>query len=89
MSDCEARVIKIIAQQLSTQESKIKHEYKFIEDLGADSLDIVELIMALEDEFGTKIPDNEAELLTTVGEAIAYVESKVGAEGASAGAESK
>ena len=77
MTDTAARVIKIIAQQLSTQESKIKLEDKFIEDLGADSLDIVELIMALEDEFGTKIPDDEAEILTTVGEAIEYIEKKI------------
>lgn len=77
MTETAARVKKIIAQQLNTQEGKIKLEDKFIEDLGADSLDIVELIMALEDEFGTKIPDDEAELLTTVGEAIAYVEKRV------------
>ena len=77
MTDNAARVIRIIAQQLGKQESKIKLTDKFIEDLSADSLDIVELIMALEDEFGTKIPDDEAELLTTVGAAIEYVENKI------------
>ncbi len=78
MSDTAARVIKIIAAQLGTQESKIKMEDKFMEDLGADSLDIVELIMRLEEDFSTKIPDEEAEKLTTVGAAIAYIESKLG-----------
>ena len=77
MTDNEARVIRIIAQQLGKQESKIKRTDKFIEDLSADSLDIVQLIMALEDEFGTKIKDDEAELLTTVGDAIDYVEAKI------------
>ncbi|MBR0459110.1 MAG: acyl carrier protein [Victivallales bacterium] len=78
MSDTAARVIKIIAAQLGTQESKIKMEDKFMEDLGADSLDIVELIMRLEEDFSTKIPDEEAEKLTTVGAAIEYIEQKLG-----------
>jgi acyl carrier protein len=72
------RVIKIIVDQLNVREEDVKPEAKFIEDLAADSLDTVELVMALEEEFGMEIPDEEAEMLTTVGDAIKYVESKLG-----------
>jgi acyl carrier protein len=71
----ENRVKSIIADQLGIAEEQIKPESKFIEDLGADSLDIVELIMAMEEEFQTEIPDEEAEKIRTVGDAIGYVSS--------------
>lgn len=71
----EKRVKSIIADQLGVTDDKITPESKFIEDLGADSLDIVELIMAMEEEFGTEIPDEEAEKILTVGDAINYVTS--------------
>ena len=71
----EARVKSIIADQLCLAEEEIKEESKFIEDLGADSLDIVELIMAMEEEFQTEIPDEEAEKIRTVGDAIGYVKA--------------
>jgi acyl carrier protein len=71
----EARVRSIIADQLGLSEDDIKPESKFIEDLGADSLDIVELIMAMEEEFQTEIPDEEAEKIRTVGDAIEYVQA--------------
>lgn len=71
----ENRVKSIIADQLGISEEQIKPESKFIEDLGADSLDIVELIMAMEEEFQTEIPDEEAEKIRTVGDAIGYVQS--------------
>jgi len=73
--DLEARVKEIIADQLGLSEEEIKDEAKFIEDLGADSLDIVELIMAMEEAFETEIPDEEAEKIATVGDAIAYVKA--------------
>jgi acyl carrier protein len=71
----EARVRSIIADQLGITEEEIKPESKFIEDLGADSLDIVELIMAMEEEFQTEIPDEEAEKIRSVGDAIEYVKA--------------
>ncbi len=71
----EARVRSIIADQLGITEEEIKPESKFIEDLGADSLDIVELIMAMEEEFQTEIPDEEAEKIRTVGDVMEYVKS--------------
>lgn len=71
----EARVRSIIADQLGISEDEIKPESKFIEDLGADSLDIVELIMAMEEEFQTEIPDEEAEKIRCVGDAIEYVKA--------------
>ena len=71
----ENRVKSIIADQLGVAEDQITPESKFIEDLGADSLDIVELIMAMEEEFQTEIPDEEAEKIRTVGDAINYVTS--------------
>ncbi|MBL8309894.1 MAG: acyl carrier protein [Burkholderiales bacterium] len=73
MSDIEARVKKIVADQLGVAEADIKNESSFVDDLGADSLDTVELVMALEEEFGTEIPDEEAEKITTVQAAIDYI----------------
>ena len=71
----ENRVKSIIADQLGVDEEQIKPESKFIEDLGADSLDIVELIMAMEEEFQTEIPDEDAETIRTVGDAVNYVQT--------------
>ncbi|HJO08534.1 MAG TPA: acyl carrier protein [Verrucomicrobiota bacterium] len=68
------RINKIIVEQLGVNEDQIKPEAKFIEDLGADSLDTVELVMALEEEFGTEIPDEEAEKLQSVGDVTKYIE---------------
>ena len=73
MSDIEQRVKKIVADQLGVAEAEIKTESSFVDDLGADSLDTVELVMALEEEFGTEIPDEDAEKITTVQQAIDYV----------------
>jgi len=68
------RIKKIIVEQLGVNEDQVKPEAKFIEDLGADSLDTVELVMALEEEFGTEIPDEEAEKLQSVGDVIKFIE---------------
>ena len=76
MSSVADKVKKIVVEQLGVSEDQVTPEAKFIEDLGADSLDQVELVMALEDDFGSDIPDEDAEKLTTVGDAIKYVESK-------------
>ena len=73
MSSIEDRVNKIIVEQLGVKPEDVKPEASFVEDLGADSLDTVELVMALEEEFETEIPDEEAEKITTVQEAIDYV----------------
>ncbi|MCE2970206.1 MAG: acyl carrier protein [Burkholderiales bacterium] len=73
MENIEGRVKKIVAEQLGVNEADIKNESAFVEDLGADSLDTVELVMALEDEFGTEIPDEEAEKIRTVADAIKYI----------------
>jgi acyl carrier protein len=75
MSSIEDRVKKIVAEQLGVKLEEIKNESSFVEDLGADSLDTVELVMALEEEFETEIPDEEAEKITTVQEAIDYVKA--------------
>ena len=75
MSDIEARVKKIIAEQLGVNEGEIKIESSFVDDLGADSLDTVELVMAFEEEFGIEIPDEDAEKITRVKEAIDYIEA--------------
>ena len=72
----EARVRAIIVKQLGVKEQDIAIEKSFIEDLGADSLDIVELVMAMEDEFGFEIPDEEAENIRTVGDAVKYISSR-------------
>ncbi|HUT23271.1 MAG TPA: acyl carrier protein [Sumerlaeia bacterium] len=76
MSDVEAKVKEIIVEQLSVNADDVVPEAKFIEDLGADSLDTVELVMALEEEFGLDIPDEEAEKIRTVGDAVAYINAK-------------
>ena len=75
MENVEQRVRKIVAEQLGVNETEIKNESSFFDDLGADSLDTVELVMALEEEFETEIPDEEAEKITTVQQAINYITS--------------
>ncbi|GAA4652404.1 acyl carrier protein [Kistimonas scapharcae] len=75
MSTIEERVKKIVCEQLGVKEEEVTNDASFVEDLGADSLDTVELVMALEEEFETEIPDEEAEKITTVQEAIDYVVS--------------
>lgn len=77
MDDIEQRVKKVIAEQLSINEADIKNESSFIEDLGADSLDTVELVMALEDNFKIEIPDDQQEKLRTVQQAIDYISAHV------------
>ena len=73
MSNIEERVKKLICEQLGVEEEEVQSDASFVEDLGADSLDTVELVMALEEEFETEIPDEEAEKITTVKEAIDYI----------------
>jgi len=75
MENIEQRVKKIVAEQLGVNEPDVKNQSSFVNDLGADSLDTVELVMALEEEFGTEIPDEEAEKITTVQQAIDYIQS--------------
>ena len=75
MSDVFQKVKEIIVDKLGVDESAVKPEAAFVEDLGADSLDIVDLIMALEEEFGIDISDEEAQKLRTVGDAVKYIES--------------
>ena len=75
MSEIESRVKAIIVDKLSVDESEVKPEASFTDDLGADSLDTVELIMEFEKEFGISIPDDQAEKITTVGDAISYIEA--------------
>lgn len=78
MSKIEERVIKVISEQLNVEEAQVKPEASFIQDLGADSLDLVELVMSLEKEFNCEIPDEDAEKITTVQSAIDYVNSLQG-----------
>ena len=73
MSNIEDRVKKIVAEQLGVKEDEVSNDSSFVDDLGADSLDTVELVMALEEEFDTEIPDEEAEQITTVQLAISYI----------------
>ena len=73
MSSVEERVKKLICEQLGVKEDEVNDDASFVEDLGADSLDTVELVMALEEEFETEIPDEEAEKITTVKQAIDYI----------------
>ena len=76
MSDnISSKVKKIVADHLGVEESKVTNEASFIDDLGADSLDTVELVMAFEEEFGSEISDSEAEKILTVGDAIKFIES--------------
>ena len=75
MSTIVERVTKLVCEQLGVKEEEVTPEASFVEDLGADSLDTVELVMALEEEFETEIPDEEAEKITTVKEAIDYIEA--------------
>jgi len=76
----EERVREIIVEQLSVEADKVVSEASFIDDLGADSLDTVELVMAFEDEFDIEIPDDDAESLTTVGASISYLKEKISAK---------
>ncbi|MBS4177154.1 acyl carrier protein [Lederbergia citrea] len=76
MADTIERVTKIIVDRLGVEESKVTLEASFKDDLGADSLDVVELVMELEDEFDMEISDDDAENITTVGDAVNYIKSK-------------
>ena len=78
MSDIEARVKAIVVEQLGVSEEEVTNSASFIDDLGADSLDTVELVMALEEEFGAEIPDEDAEKITTVQAAIDYIKAQQG-----------
>ena len=75
-NDISSKVKKIVADHLGIEETKVTDESSFIDDLGADSLDTVELVMAFEEDFGSEISDNEAEKILTVGDAIKFIESK-------------
>lgn len=75
MSEVASRVKAIIVDKLSVEESEVKNEASFTNDLGADSLDTVELIMEFEKEFGISIPDDQAEKIATVGDAVSYIEA--------------
>ena len=81
MEEVQAKLKEIVMDRLNAEEEQIKPEASFVEDLGADSLDIVELIMGIEEEFDIEIPDEDAEKLTTVCEAMNYVKAKLGVEG--------
>ena len=74
MSSIEERVKKIVAEQLGVKEEDIQNSASFVEDLGADSLDTVELVMAFEEEFGVEIPDDAAEKIATFGDAVTFLE---------------
>jgi acyl carrier protein len=78
MSSVEERVRKIVVEQLGVKEDEVNPEASFVDDLGADSLDTVELVMALEEAFETEIPDEDAEKITTVQEAIDYINAHKG-----------
>jgi len=78
MSSIDERVKKIVVEQLGVKEEEVTNKASFVEDLGADSLDTVELVMALEEEFECEIPDDEAEKITTVQQAVDYVNANIG-----------
>ncbi|HOI81324.1 MAG TPA: acyl carrier protein [Synergistales bacterium] len=80
MEEITSRLKVIVMDRLDVEEDQIKPEASFVEDLGADSLDIVELIMGIEEEFDIEIPDEDAEKLTNVGEAMDYIKGKLGVE---------
>ncbi|MDN5863884.1 MAG: acyl carrier protein [Gammaproteobacteria bacterium] len=80
MSSIEERVNKIVIEQLGVKEEEVKPEASFVDDLGADSLDTVELVMALEEEFECEIPDEEAEKIATVQQAVDYVKAHLDSE---------
>jgi acyl carrier protein len=80
VSSVEERVINIVCEQMGASRDKVTRETSFINDLGADSLDTVELVMEFEDEFEINIPDEDAEKIQTVGDAIKYIESKASAQ---------
>jgi len=82
MSDVAARVKKIVVEHLSVDEAKVTSNSSFVDDLGADSLDTVELVMAFEEEFSCEIPDEKAEKIQTVQDAIAYIEEQKSASAA-------
>lgn len=79
MSSVEERVKKIVIEQLGVSEEQVTPEASFVDDLGADSLDTVELVMALEEEFDTEIPDDKAEGIATVKDAVGYIEANASA----------
>jgi acyl carrier protein len=76
MSDIAERVQKIVVEHLGVEEAKVTESASFIDDLGADSLDTVELVMAVEEEFGVEIPDDAAEKILTVGDAVKFLEAE-------------
>ena len=78
MSTIEERVKKIVIEQLGVKEDEVTNNASFVDDLGADSLDIVELVMAFEEAFELEIPDEDAEKITTVKDAVSYIEGKTG-----------
>ncbi len=78
MEVSQDKIRQIIADQLGVKKEEVTDSAKFVDDLGADSLDTVELVMALEEEFGVEIPDEEAEKLISVGDALRYIEEKAG-----------
>lgn len=77
MSTIEARVKKIVVERLGVKEEEVTNDASFVDDLGADSLETVELVMALEEEFETEIPDEDAEKITTVQQAIDYINARI------------
>jgi acyl carrier protein len=82
MSNVESRVRKIVAEQLGVKEDELRNDASFVDDLGADSLDTVELVMALEEEFETEIPDEKAEKIMTIQQAVDYIGSNLNKEDA-------